>query len=310
MDRSEFPQFFAHVDVGTAVDIADAANDRRTSEFHRALMAPWGDHSVSTVPMRRGGHVVGVMCLGDPADITGARHCLRVLASIAALRGTDGPETSGEALREAAPTISEVVEPVRSLSADLTLRGIDAATLGEALFTDVAVLVMRTNNPSSTANRGTLTPELFDRVVHVVQEIADKQQIPYLKLTGYDIIGAAGFSSDDPTAVSRIAKAAVECRDHLRALLEERGSEPYFQLGIDCGTAIGHSLGDDPRVFNLWGDAVETAQIMATSALPGAIQTSEAAYRRLREDFVLRPRGTFYLPTVGGSQSFVLAGRL
>ena len=70
MDRSEFPQFFAHVDAGTASDIADAAKDLRTAEFHRALMASWGDHSLSIVPMRRGGRVVGVMCLGDPVDMT------------------------------------------------------------------------------------------------------------------------------------------------------------------------------------------------------------------------------------------------
>jgi len=84
---------------------------------------------------------------------------------------------------------------------------------------------------------------------------------------------------------------------------------PVFRLGIHCGIAIGHALGSNPGVFNLWGEAAKTAEVMATSALPGAIQTSEAVYRRLRQGFVLRPRGTFYLPTVGASQTFVLAGR-
>jgi adenylate cyclase len=306
--RSEFPEFFAQVAAGETIDIADAAHDPRTAEFYRVVMAPWGDRSLSTVPMRRQGRVVGVMCLGE-ADISGARNCLRVLAAMAALRRPDAAETSGDVMLEAAPAVPKV-EPVRSLSADLKLRGLDAATLGEALFRGVAVLVMRINNPASTANGGTATPELLDRIVHVVQEIADEQQIPYLKLTGYDMIGAAGFSSDDPTAVLRIASAAVACRDRLRELFDENGSEAYFRLGIDCGIAIGHPLGDNPRVFNLWGDAVETAQVMATSAALGAIQASEAAYRRLRQGFLLRPRGTFYLPAVGASQTFVLAGHL
>ena len=309
LHRSEFPQFFAQVDAGATIDVADAARDPRTAEIYRVLMAPVGDRSVSTVPMRRKGRVVGVICLGDPADIGAARHFLRVLASMAALRATEDAEPSGEVVREAVPAMAEA-EPVRSLSAELTLRGLDAATLGEALFPEVAVLVMRVDNPASTANGATDTPELLDAAVKIVQEIADEQQISYLKLVGYDIIGAAGFSPDDPTALSRIASLAVACRDRLVALFEQSGAEPYFRLGIDCGIAFGHALGNNPRVFNLWGEAVRTAQTMANSALPGAIQTSEAAYRRLRQGFLLRPRGTFYLPAVGASQTFVLAGRL
>jgi len=147
--------------------------------------------------------------------------------------------------------------------------------LGEALYPGAAVLVMHFNNPAATVKGGAATPELFNGIIHVVQEIANEQHIPYLKLTGYDIVAAAEFFRDDPTAVSRIASAAVTCRDRFCVLLEESGSEPYFRLGIHCGIAIGHALGDNPPVFNLWGEAVETAQVMAASALPGAIQTSE-----------------------------------
>jgi class 3 adenylate cyclase len=305
--RGEFPEFFAQVDTGEAVDVADAAHDPRTARFYRAAMVPWGERALSTIPLHRRGQVVGVMCISDPADIRGARQCLRMLVSMAALRATDGAEISGEAVLEA--TKAEP-EPVRSLSAELTLRGLDAATLGDALFPELAVLVIRISNPAAAANSGIATPERIDKIVRMIQQIADEQNIPYLKLTGYDIIGAAGFSSDDPTAMSRIASAAVACRDVLRELSEDSGVEPDFRLGIDCGIAIGNAVGHNPRVFNLWGEAVDTAQVMATSAFPGAIQTSEAAYRRLRQAFVLRPRGTFYLPAVGASQTFVLAGRL
>jgi class 3 adenylate cyclase len=127
---------------------------------------------------------------------------------------------------------------------------------------------------------------------------------------GYGIIGAAGFTPDDPTAVSRIANLAVACRDGLIALIEENGVEPYFRLGIDYGNAIGRSVGDHPSVFNLWGGAVRGAQIMAASALPATIQATQAAYLRLRLGFLLRPRGTFYMPPAGTTQTFTLAGRL
>jgi len=56
---------------------------------------------------------------------------------------------------------------------------------------------------------------------------------------------------------------------------------------------------------------VRTADIMAGSAIgAGSIQVSEAAYRLLRQQFLFRPRGSFYLPRVGAARTFVLASRL
>jgi class 3 adenylate cyclase len=143
-----------------------------------------------------------------------------------------------------------------------------------------------------------------------MQEIAAEQDIPYLKLVGYDIVAAAGFAPDDPTSAARIANIAVAGRDRLTELFEADGRTPNFRLGIDCGVGVGAALGTAPRLFNLWGPVLETAEVMAASALPGSIQISEAAYRELRRSFLLRPRGTFFQPGVGTAQTFVLAGRL
>lgn len=143
-----------------------------------------------------------------------------------------------------------------------------------------------------------------------MQEVAAEHKIPYLKVVGCDIVAVAGFTTGDPTAVARIADAAVAARDRIAELLETSRLTPEFRLGIDCDIGIGSSIGGDPKLFNLWGEAVSTARTMAASGFPGAIQVSGAAYLRLRHGFLFRPPGTFYLPAVGASQTFILAGRL
>ena len=65
-----------------------------------------------------------------------------------------------------------------------------------------------------------------------------------------------------------------------------------------------------PRLFNLWGDAIRTAELMAQSAAEsGTIQVSEGAYEQLRPHFLFRARGVFYVPGVGTARTFILAGR-
>ena len=309
LHRDELPHFFGLVAEGTAIDVVDAASDPRTAEVHRLVMARAGSRSLSVTPMRRQGSAVGGIWLEDAADAAGAQHFLRVLASMAAMRG-DG-EVVAPALAEAEPG-PRPAEPTvaRSLSGDLALRGLDHEAFGDNLYPGVAVLVMRIEEAVAGRSGGVSTPEFIDAVACVMQQIAAEQDVPYLKLVGYDIIGAAGFALDDRTGAARIASTAVACRDRLTELFEAEGRAPDFRLGIDCGVAVGAAIGGNPRRFNLWGAAVQTARVMAESALPGSIQISEAAYRQLPQSFLLRPRGTFYLAGVGRAQTFVLAGQL
>jgi adenylate cyclase len=93
------------------------------------------------------------------------------------------------------------------------------------------------------------------------------------------------------------------------SLFEDNDRALSFRIGIDCGLAIGSALGAEPEIFNLWGEAVQTANTMAASALPGSVQVTEAAYQRLRRDFLFRPRGRFYLPRIGEAETFILASR-
>ena len=308
IQRGELPQFFRHLAEGGEIDVADAASDPRTTELHRLMLAPLGSRALLVLPIRRRKQVVGGLWLEDPVNATGSRHFLRVLASIAALRADDAP---GDVQRHDAETGAAIDEPeeVRARSTDLTQRGLDPGTFGNALYPEISVVVIRIDDPSAPADSAR-EPELIDAIVCAVQELAAEQEIPYLKLVGCDIVGAAGFVAGDQTAAARIANTAIASRDRIFELFQLHGRLPNFRVGIDSGIAIGRAVGAAPGLFNLWGEAVQNARTMAATALPGAIQTSEAAYDRLSHSFLFRPRGTFYLPEVGRAQTFVLAGRL
>lgn len=313
--RPELPQFFAALVGGEEISTPDAANDRRTAELHRVLMHPFGSRALTVVPVIAGERIVGAIMLEDPTRLLEVRDILPSVAGILALRMQESEIDPGRCVAE---TVAEpargppIISGERSLDAELTLRGIDAGAIGADVFPAVAVMVLSFGDPAAIAARpGSEAAIVADRIAEALQDLAANFEIPYMKLVGQQVVAAAGFTAGDDGAVVRIADAALATRDQCLELFEDAGQLPAFRIGIDFGIAIGSEVGRQPRLFNLWGEAVRTADIMAMTAPgPGSIQASEAVYRRLRPQFLFRPRGTFYLPRVGAARTFVLASRL
>jgi class 3 adenylate cyclase len=295
---------------GEEIRVPNAAKDRRTMGFHRALMQSIHSRGLDVVPVHRADKVVGAIVLEDAAQISGAREFAALFAHVLSARMVDGAD------REVAPCAEiDDTTPVqageRSFDTELVRLGLDKAANGPELFPSAAVMSIKFGDAGvmATCDPGGATT-LADRIAVTLQEIAAAYHIPYVKLVGHDVVAAAGLAANDTTALACIADASVAARDRCLELFEAGGHAPSFRIGIACGNAVGSNVGEQPRLFNLWGEAVRTAELMAeTSAEPGTIQVSEAAYRPLRADFLFRPRGSFYLPDLGPTQTFVRGSR-
>lgn len=311
LHHDELPELFSHLLAGEEIEVANAAQDRRTAELHRVLGAS-GARALLAVPVRRDDRVVGSVWLEDAPGTEGSRDFVRAVANMVALRMADTPPAlvAREADAIGRPIAAAEIG-TRSLTADLRPAEIDASALHAKIYHAMAVMVLRFTDATAMAVRLSGASRcIFDEIACGLQQIATDNGIRYLKLAGYEIVAAAGFRPAEAGAATVIADMALAVRDRCIALFEESERAHEFQIGIDCNLAIGGPVGNEPRVFNLWGDAVRIAGAMAASALPGTVQATEAAYQRLRQDFLFRPRGSFYLPRVGAARTFVLAGRL
>jgi adenylate cyclase len=308
LSRGELPRFFAALESGDAFQALNAASDSRTSDFYQALMRDIDCRGVHVVPVRGAKTVVGAIVVEDGAEMSNAREFAALFASVLANRmadGAAGAPTPERPRRQAKPAAAAE----RSLDADLVrhevsavgLKAFDSAAVAFLKFDDGVEMAMP--DPSAASS-------LADSAATILQEIVAKQDIPYLKMVGQNAVAAAGLTSEDTDAVARIADAAIATRERLLDLFDSAGRAPSFRIGLAAGFAVGGNIGREPRVFNLWGGAVSTAELMAeTSAGPGSIQVDETAYYRLRADFLFRPRGDFYLPRRGPVQTFVLGSR-
>jgi class 3 adenylate cyclase len=67
-------------------------------------------------------------------------------------------------------------------------------------------------------------------------------------------------------------------------------------------------IGTKRLVYDLWGDAVNTASRMESQSTPGEIQITRATHELLKDEFVCRRRGTIEVKGKGEMETWFLVG--
>lgn len=311
--RDELPHFIAALEKGEDFRVANAAKDRRTAELYRIAMESFGTRALLVVPIRREERTIGVILVEDSGEDPSHQEAIRdfvpAVAQLLAARATEERELPARSLMAPAAETPEPELP-EGFTPGLEDAGIGPTQAAEGIYPHAAVMVLQLTDTAAMALRANGDGRtMADEILCSAQKFAEERRIPYLKLVGNELFAAAGLGGQSDGAPARIADVALSMRDRCMNLFEEMDRAPAFRIGIDCGLALGSRLGASPAIFNLWGDAVRTADVMASSALPSTVQVTEAAYRRLHRDFLFRPRGRFYLPRIGEAQTFILASR-
>jgi adenylate cyclase len=330
--RADMPALFEALAAGEELTIADAARDRRTAALARIYLTPVGSRALLSVPVRRDGQVAGAVWAED-ATAEGALSFLRAFANMLAIRlgaaeersaparevavggaraALRAPVAAGAAVapRAAMRNAGLVLDRTRGFLARLAADGVSAEGLAARLFRDTTVLCVRFTDPIALARGvGEDGACAVDRLACALEEVATACGIDYAKLVGEQIVIAAGFGEDAAAHAVAVAEAALAMQEVSARVFTDLGRRLEFRMGLDTGTVMGSAVGAEDRSFNLWGEATRTAAQLADSAPPGAIQASESAYRLLRDVFLFRARGAFYVDRAGELSTYLLTGR-
>jgi class 3 adenylate cyclase len=188
------------------------------------------------------------------------------------------------------------------------------ASLGKASVANTAVGVVKLPDWTTVVQRPADADgrTAMDAIMQEVRSAVERSDVSYAALLDDEIVLAA-FSADAAQAsraAALVAMTMLELRDRLIQLEEKWGIDLDFRLAMDVGTVMASSLASDPPTRNLWGGAVSIAKILAATATRHTIAASETAYERLASQFLLRPRGTYFLPETGNMRTFIMVGHL
>jgi PAS domain S-box-containing protein len=170
-----------------------------------------------------------------------------------------------------------------------------------ALFADVVGFT-----PLASRLEPSRAVDLLNEVFTAFDRLADFHGVEKIKTIGDGYMVVAGAPSPMEDHSGAMARLALDMRDWVNNRVTDDGIKVRVRFGMNSGSAVGAVVGTSKFTYDLWGDAINVASRMESSGEPGRIQVAEGAWERLREHFVLEPRGEIEIKGKGPIKAWFL----
>lgn len=178
------------------------------------------------------------------------------------------PYQIAQRLRQGAHTIAESFDEVSVLFADLVnFTEVSTQMPPKALVDSLSEIFLK-----------------FDKLV-------EQYKLEKIKTIGDEYMVAGGLPLSCEDHVAAIARLALDMQATITQFHRPDGQPFQLRIGINAGPVVAGVIGIKRFTYDLWGNTVNTASRMETTASAGQIQVTETIYRQLASKFLFEPRG-------------------
>src|SRR5690242_6399652 len=149
--------------------------------------------------------------------------------------------------------------------------------------------------PASPERLALLLEEIFTDF----DGLAKLRGLKKVKTLGNSYMAAAGVPVPWGDHAARAAHLSLDMVDALDRFNERSGSTLQVRIGIATGSVVAGVIGRRMYLYDVWGDAVNTASRMESHGVAGRVQVSESTRRLLGEPFLLEERGALQVEGKG-----------
>jgi adenylate cyclase len=149
---------------------------------------------------------------------------------------------------------------------------------------------------------------VLDHLFSHFDELAERYELEKIKTIGDCYMVAAGVPSPRPDHARALALMALDMQVAMRSVDEVGHLGLGLRIGINSGPVVAGVIGRKRFLYDLWGDAVNTASRMESHGTSGRIQITRATKDLLDDAFVFEPRGTIPVKGKGEMEVWYLVG--
>ena len=148
----------------------------------------------------------------------------------------------------------------------------------------------------------------LDHLFSHFDALAERYGLEKIKTIGDCYMVAAGVPTPRPDHARALALMALDMLEAMRSDGEAAHLGLELRIGINSGPVVAGVIGRKRFLYDLWGDAVNTASRMESYGTPGRIQITRATYELLADEFECEPRGTIAVKGKGKVEAWYLTG--
>jgi class 3 adenylate cyclase len=158
--------------------------------------------------------------------------------------------------------------------------------------------------------------QLLDRLFSDFDRLAAAHGVERIKTIGDAYMAVCGIVPAVPAEApeggsagdhaARAARFALALQARAAEVARETGLALNVRIGLHVGPVIAGVIGTRKPAFDCWGETVNLASRLESSASPSGVHISEAAWRRLRERFVTRELTPVTMKGIGEVRTYLL----
>jgi adenylate cyclase len=131
------------------------------------------------------------------------------------------------------------------------------------------------------------TVRILNDVFSLFDELADRHGVEKIKTIGDAYMAAAGLETGSQIHYAdAVAKMALEMQSSLEDYRRRTGERIELRIAIGTGPLVAGVIGKRKFIYDMWGDTVNLTFRLVADAVPGAVVTDMATFRRLNGRFL------------------------